>query len=616
MMLRDMTDTTLHGYHGKILEVDLSRGTLEPRRLDPSIAEEYLGGRGLATRLFVDAVDPSCDPLGELNVMVLATSPIIGTRAPTPCRGHMVFKSPLTGVIGSANCGGSWAHFFKCTGYDALVIKGKAKEPVMIDITPQGTEILPAKHLWGKDVHETTDELLEGHENGKRARVLCIGPAGERLVRFAAVMNDKNRAYGRCGPGAVWGAKNLKAIRVTGSEKILIKDEEQYRSGLEQARYLLKAAPVTKRLLKELGTCGLLKLIHVIDMLPHRNFQDNLHDEADLDGISGEAIRDTILERSGACFRCSIACQRHTRVGTRSGEGPEYETTVLMGPSCDIYDLESITLANYVANEQGLDTISLGGTIACAMELAELGYLSFDDGDELVLRFGNHEILEELTRKIAQREGVGDKLAEGANRLAHGVGHPECAMTVKSLEIPAYDPRATWTQALGYMTSPTGACHLRGGYAVSLAFFGGAKEIPRFSSFQSPISIRNMQNHGIIQDSLGICRFTGYALSSEPWARMVSGITGVDFSTQRLEETAERIAALERIFNLKAGATVEDDTLPARFSDEPITIAGEERVLPRSVLEKMRSDYYRLQGWDEEGKPSDDLCKRLNIERA
>jgi len=353
----------------------------------------------------------------------------------------------------------------------------------------------------------------------------------------------------------------------------------------------------------------------VIDMLPHNNFQDNLHDEADLDRISGEALRDNILERAGACFRCPIGCQRHTRVGNRRGEGPEYENTVMLGPSCGIYDQESITLANYAANEYGIDTISLGGTVACAMELYERGYLTPDEADNLDLSFGSHDNLEKLTRKIAIREGVGDKLAEGAYRLAQGVGHPECAMTVKSLEIPAYDPRASWTQALGYVTSPTGACHLRGGYAVSLAFFGGAREIPRFSSFQSPISIHNMQNIGIIQDSLGICRFTGFAFATEPWARMVSGITGLDFSTRRLEETADRIAALERLFNLEAGATLEDDSLPDRFSDEPINVAGKDRVLPREVLEKMRSDYFGLQGWDEDGRPTESLCKKLNVER-
>ena len=599
------------GYHGRVLEVDLTRGDVRALPLDPKTARDYLGGRGLATRLFYDRVDPACDPLSPENVVVLAVSPVIGTTAPTSCRGHMVFKSPLTGFIGSANCGGSFAPVFKSTGYDALVIRGRSASPVRLHITPEKAELLPADELWGLDVHQTNDRLQEGN---KKRRVLCIGPAGERLVRFAAVMNDKNRAYGRAGPGAVFGSKHLKAVTVEGGERTELKDPEQFQSGLEQARYLLKAAPVTKRLLRELGTPGLVKLIDLIEMLPHNNFQDNLHDAEGLERISGETLRDTILERSGACFRCPIACQRHTRVGNRKGEGPEYETTVLLGPCCGVYELPAITLSNYLCNELGMDTITCGATIACAMELFEKGLLPPGETDGVELRFGNAAVLEELTRRIGFREGIGDRLAEGAARLAARYGRPELAMAVKGLELPAYDPRASYTQALGYATSPTGACHLRGGYAVSLAFFGGAKEIPRFSAFQSPISIRNMQNLGIVQDSLGICRFTGYAFGTEPWSRMVSGITGEVFSSARLEEAADRIAALERLFNLAAGATRADDTLPLRFLEEPIQVGGKERVVPRATLAKMITDYYGLQGWDEEGRPKPRLLQRLGID--
>ncbi|MFH2000064.1 MAG: aldehyde ferredoxin oxidoreductase family protein [Planctomycetota bacterium] len=611
-----MTHPIVYGYHGKILDIDLTTGRIEVKPLDTAVIEMYLGGRGMATRLFHDEIDPSCDPLGKDNVVVLATSPLLRTPSPTACRGHMVFKSPLTQVIGSANCGGSWAHVFKGTGYDVLILRGRAAEPVMIDITPQSVQIKPATRLWGLDVHQTTDQLISECEPAAKPKVLCIGPAGERLVRIAAVMNDKNRAYGRTGPGAVFGSKNLKAVRVSGKEEIRIKDMERYQSGLDQARYLLKQAPVTKRLLRELGTVGLFKLINVIDMLPHRNFQDNIHDEALLDNISGEALRDHLLVKSGACFRCPMACQRHTKVGKRFGEGPEYETTVMMGPACDIYDREAITLAGYVCNELGIDTISFGGTVACAMELYEKGYLTKEDTHGLELGFGNHGVLEELARITALREGVGDRLAEGSLRLAKSCGHPELSMTVKGLEMPAYDPRASYTQALGYMTSPTGACHLRGGYAVSLAFFGGTKEIPRFSLLQSPIAIRNMQNHGIIQDSLGICRFTGFAFSAEPWSRMVSGTTGLDFSTARLEETADRIAALERLFNCEAGVTSEHDTLPERFSSEKILVGGEERCITREVIEKLKSDYYELQGWDEQGRPTETRLKSLEITRG
>lgn len=608
-----MNHPPYYGYHHKILEINLSEGRVQIKPLDPVMIEDYLGGRGLATRIFFDEIDPTCDPLGTDNVLVIATSLLIGTRAPTACRGHMVFKSPLTELIGSSNCGGSWASIFKSTGYDVLLIKGKAAEPVMIDICPDEVKIISAKHLWGLDVHETTERLITESEPGKRPCILCIGPAGENLVLISAVMNDKNRAYGRSGSGAVFGSKNLKSIRVSGKEKIQIKDRERFQSGTDQAIYMMKAAPITKRLLRELGTSGLLKLINIMDMLPHKNFQDNIHKDEDLDRISGETLRKKILERAGGCFGCSIACQRHTRIGDKKGEGPEYETIVMTGLDCGVYDLEAITRAHYRCNELGMDTISFGGTLACAMELFERNIISTEETGGVELRFGNAEILSEMVEFTAYRNNIGDKLADGSSRLASFFKYPEFSMSVKKLEMPAYDPRASFTQALGYMTSPTGACHLRGGYAVSLAFFGGTKEIPRFSLLQSPIAIRNMQNLGIIQDSLGICRFTGFAFSTEPWSRMVSAITGLDFSSSRLEEIANRVATLERVFNLAAGMDPEEDTLPERFSMEPILVGGKEKLIQKEAKKKMRSDYYEVQGWDEHGKPPQTLLNALKI---
>ncbi len=291
--------------------------------------------------------------------------------------------------------------------------------------------------------------------------MLCIGPAGENLVRYAVVGNDKNRVYGRCGAGAVWGSKNLKAIRVRGREKTALFDKERFQSGYDQAFYLLRQAPVTKRLMRELGTAGLVELINVIDMLPHRNFQDCTHDEAQLDRVSGETIAKTILERAAGCFLCPIGCQRHTRIEgpdgkVQRGEGPEYETVVLMGPDCDVYDLAAVTTANYRCNELGLDTISFGGTVACAMELNEKGLLPAALEGSGAARFGNAAAMEELAIATAHRRGLGDWLAEGSYRLAERCGRPDLSMTVKKLEIPAYDPRASFTQALGYMTSPSG----------------------------------------------------------------------------------------------------------------------------------------------------------------
>jgi len=599
-----MSNMSFPGYHGKILDIDLSKENIRVKPLAPGIVEEYLGGRGLATRIFYDEMEPLGNPLDADSMIVIATSPLIGTRAPTACRGHMVFKSPLTGVIGSSNCGGSWTHAFKSSGYDVLVIKGKASVPVMIDISPDRVRIIPQSPLWGLDVHETTDRLTSDPETGVGQRILCIGPAGENLVRFASVMNDKNRAFGRGGPGAVFGSKKLKAIRVSGRRVIALKEEERYKAGLDQAQYLIRSAPITKRLLRELGTSGLLKLIHIIEMLPHRNFQDNFHRDEDLDKISGETLRKTILEKAGACYGCSIACQRHTRVKGKKGEGPEYETIVMTGSNCGIYDMDAIARTHYRCNELGLDTISFGGTLACAMELSERGIIPEEDADQTGISFGNAEMLEKMAECIALRNGIGNRLAEGSFRLAEHFRHPEYSMTVKKLEIPGYDPRASYTQALGYMTSPTGACHLRGGYAVSLAFFGGTREIPRFSLLQSPIAIRNMQNLGIIQDSLGICRFTGFAFSTEPWSRMASGITGLNFSTSRLEEIANRVASLERIFNLETGMDAEEDTLPLRFQKESITVGGKEKRISQDLIVRMRKDYYKARDWDEKGIPA------------
>jgi aldehyde:ferredoxin oxidoreductase len=609
---------TLYGFHGKFLDIDLGTGDVRTRPLDLALLADYLGGRGLATRLFYDAVDPACDPLGPDNVFVIAASPLIGTNAPTAGRGHMVFKSPLTGVIGTSNSGGTWGAAFKSAGVDALRVRGRSASPVFIDITPGRVDVLPAHHLWGLDIHQTTDALAADGGPAGKTKVLCIGPAGENLVRIAAVGNDKNRVYGRCGPGAVWGSKNLKAIRVAGREKIRIQDPEKYRSGYDQALYLMKQAPVTKRLLREMGTSGLVELIDVISMLPHRNFLDTLHDEAALERVSGETIARTILERAGGCFLCPIGCQRHTRLEgadgrTERGEGPEYETVVMMGPVCDIYDLPAITRANYRLNELGIDTMSFGGTVACAMELSERGLLTAEDAGGLDLRFGDGPVLERLAIDTAYRRGAGALLADGSFRLAGRFGRTDLSMSVKKLEIPGYDPRASFTQALGYMTSPTGACHLRGGYAVSLAFFGGTKEIPRFSLLQSPIAVRNMQNKGILQDSLGICRFTGYAFDVGPWARMMSGVTGMDFSEGRLEEIANRVAALERLFNYEAGATRDDDLLPPRFAEVPITVAGQEKVVSGEDQDRMRADYYKVRGWDATGRPGDGLLRALKI---
>jgi aldehyde:ferredoxin oxidoreductase len=597
-----------------VIEVDLATGGVKESLIDASL---WLGGRGLAVKLFVDRCEPGCDPLGAGNVFVLATSPLTGTAAPTAGRGHMVFKSPLTGTIGSANSGGRFGKVLKSAGVDALVFTGQSPRPVYIAIADEGdlaarVRVLPADDLWGKTVPEASD-LLAARHGGKDASVLATGPAGERLVRFAALMNEHNRAYGRGGPGAVLGAKKVKAIVVSGRRKTEVAEPERFKDAIDQVRHNMKAVPATKRVLHDLGTAGLVHLIDLMAMLPHRNFQDATHVPALLKQISGEQIRKQILERAGGCFGCPILCQRHTRIGDKRGEGPEYETVVLMGPAVDVYDLEPITLGNYLANELGLDTISLGGTLACAAELFEKGALTAADFGGEAVRFGDAQMYPEIVGRIGAREGLGDLLAEGSLRLAKQAGRPELAMQVKGLELPAYDPRGMLAQALGFMTSPTGGCHLRGGYCVALAFFGGIREVPRFSARQAAITAKNQQDIGIVQDALGICRFTGYAVGLEHWARVFGAVIGQDINRADLEHSAERVAALERLFNLRAGLSRADDTLPPRFRDEAIVIDGRERRVTDSECARMLNDYYLVRGWDEEGAPTKETMEKLKL---
>ncbi len=599
----------------RFIEIDLSTEEIKEGAIDGS---PWLGGRGLAVKLFTDRADPGCDPLGADNVFVVATSPLTGTAAPTAGRGHMVFKSPLTGTIGSANSGGRWAKVMKSAGYDALIVKGAAKRPVYMSITDQGADVSErikihdASDLWGQDVPTVSDELASRH-GGKKASVLATGPAGENRVRFASLMNEKNRAYGRGGPGAVWGAKQLKAIVVNGAGKTEVADRDRFKDAVDQCRHIMKAVPTTKRVLRDLGTAGLTRLIDVMDMLPHRNFQDATHDQSLLKNVSGEAISKKILEREGGCFGCPILCQRHTRIGDKRGEGPEYETVILMGPVLDVYDLEQITLGNYMANELGMDTISLGGTLACAAELFEAGALDQSDFGGESIGFGDAKAYPEIVSRIGMRSGLGDLLAEGSARMAKKAGRPELAMQVKGLELPAYDPRGMHAQALGFMTSPTGACHLRGGYSVQLAFFGGIREVPRFSARQAPVTTKNQQDVGIIQDSLGVCRFTGFATGTEHWARVYGATIGEDVRRSEMEKAAGRIAALERRFNVQAGFTRADDDLPARFSTEPIMIDGRERVITAAERERMLDDFYLVRGWDREGVPTQECLEKLGV---
>ncbi len=594
----------INGYNGKGLEIDLSSGKIIEFTIDDEIIKKYIGGRGLGVFFLTKYFSPNENPLSENSPLIITAGGLTGTRTPTSGRFSITFKSPLTGTITSSNSGGFWGVNFRKTGYDALIIRGISETPAYLYISEGKAEIVKASDLWGRTLLELTDTLRNRYT--KSVKVLGIGPAGENQGLISAIMNDYSRAVARGGPGALMGSKKLKAIVVDGRKKFSPIKQELYEAGIQQANKLLKSMPVTSKALPQLGTIGLLKLINDHDMLPHKNFQDVYHKPENIEKISGELLRKKILLSKRGCFNCTITCTRKTKVGEKVGEGPEYETTALMGANLDIYELEQIALANYICNDYGMDTISFGNTVGLAMELFEKGYLSRKDTGGIDLRFGKNEILQKLAKMTALNEGFGKFIGEGAKRLSERFGVSALAMVVKGLELPGYEPRASYTQALGYATSPRGGCHLKGGYLVTLGFFGGSREVNRFLIDTAAGHVVNEQDSGCVADSLGICRFSFYGFGENELARIYTGYTGIETTPEELKFKAQMIQNIERRFNIKAGFTKKEDTLPERMFNEKIMIAGEPRAIDKeSQFEKMLKKYYEIRGWDKNGYPKD-----------
>lgn len=603
---------TRGGFHGQILRVDLSQGRVSVESLEDDLARDYVGGRGLGSAILWRELPPQTDSLSPQNKLILATGPLNGTGAPLSSRYEMVTKSPLTNTILSTNSGGRFPVALKRTGFDAIIIEGAAQNPCYLWVDHQNVELRDASALWGMNSHQTTERLLE--ETSPRAAVACIGPAGERGVLIASVMNEKDRAAGRGGAGCVMGAKNLKAVVVQGTQKTPVADPERFQEAKKNALAIVSEAPITKNALKEYGTAVLINIINLYGALPTRNFQEGYFPDAD--SVSGETLKELLYERSVACATCSVACGRATRTANRSGEGPEYETIWALGPTCGVKDLELITEANYNCNELGFDTISAGSTIACAMELSERGYLDRDTQEMIreelggELRFGNGEMVLKCTELIGRNEGFGKLLAEGSFRLASRFGHPELSMSVKGLELPAYDPRGFNAMGLAYATSNRGACHLRA-YFIGPEALATPYAVDRFASEGKAALVILYQDLSAVIDSLGLCMFTIFALNPEHYADLLSAVTGESIDGRQLLRMGERIWNLERLFNLRAGFTKKDDALPPRFSQETLPRGHSKNKVVD--LEPLLEEYYRLRGWDKEGVPTEEKLAELGL---
>ena len=595
------------GYAGTFLRINLSTGRIDKEKLDLDLATKFVGGRGLASYFLTQEVDPEIEPLDPANKLIIATGPLTGSRAPTGGRYMVVTKSPLSGTIASSNSGGFWGAELKRAGYDFIIVEGKSSKPCYIHINDEAVEIRDAEKYWGKLVSETTDSLLE--ETGDpKARVLAIGPAGEKLAFLACIMNDKYRAAGRSGVGAVMGSKGLKAIVVRGTGKLKPAREDESKSVLKNILKKIRENDVTSKGLPTYGTSVLVNVINESGIYPTNNFQESYFPTADK--TSGETLAEKYLVRNTACFGCPIACGRYSRVGDIEGEGPEYETVWAYGASCGVDDLEAIIKANYWCNEYGLDTISAGATIACAMELCQKGLVDPDEVDGPALKFGSGEAIVEWTRKMGACEGFGAKLALGSARLAEQYGVPELSMSVKKLELPAYDLRGIQGHGLQSATSNRGGCHVRG-YLIAPEIIGLPEKLDPLSLEGKAVWVKIFQDLTAVIDSLGLCLFTSFALGADDYRDMFNAIAGQDLTTESLLQAGDRIWNLERMFNLKAGVGPEQDKLPRRLLAEPISSGPCKGHVHR--LPELLPEYYKERGWDEKGLPTEEKLAQLEI---
>ena len=579
----------MFGYNGKILRVDLTTRTVKVEALDEIKARKYIGGRGFGTKMMMDEVDPKVDALSPANKLMLVTG-------------------PLTGTIASSNSGGYFGAELKFAGWDAIILEGKASAPVYLNIIDDKVEILDAAPLWGKVLSATTDTLVQTH--GERARILAIGPAGERLSLLAAIMNDRWRAAGRSGVGAVMGSKNLKAIVVKGSGKVAIANDEALKAAYAVCMTKIKENGVTGTGLPAYGTAVLVNIINDNGAFPSNNFQDSVFGKAK--EISGEALAEKYLKKKDPCYRCPIACGRYCEVDDIKGGGPEYETIWAFGSDCGISSLKDIIKANYWCNEYGLDTISAGATLAAAMELYQRGLVKKAElGDGPELTFGNADAIVEWTKRMGKAEGFGAKLALGSFRLCDSYGVPELSMSVKKQEMPAYDPRGIVGQGLSYATSNRGGCHVRG-YMISPEILGLPEKLDRLDTAGKPLWTKIFQDFTAAIDSVGLCLFTSFAMGADDYAALYNAVCGTSITGAEFISSGERIWNLEKQYNLAAGIGSDQDTLPPRLLKESIP-AGPSKGLVHP-LDKVLPEYYSLRGWDAKGIPTKAKLAELGVD--
>jgi aldehyde:ferredoxin oxidoreductase len=610
------------GWTGTILRINLTRGSIKKEPLRQDWAQEYVGGRGLGARYLWEEVDPGLDPFSPRNKLLFVTGPLTGTNASCGARYMVVTKGPLTGAMTTSNSGGHWGPELKCAGYDMIIVEGRAKRPSYIWIHNSEVEIRSAEHLWGRGVWET-EESIRKESGVPDSIVASIGPAGENLVRFAAILNDLHRAAGRSGVGAVMGSKMLKAIAVRGTGGVRLADPRAFMQASWAMKAKLKESDVTAEGLPTYGTEVLVNVINEHGALPTRNHTETVFEHAE--EISGETLTETRLVANKACFACTIACGRvtklpgeaaekfsvhtHPRNWKIAGEGPEYENAWAMGADCGIGDLDALIKTGWLCNDLGMDPITYGATLAAAMELYEKGVID-DSVTGMPLPFGEAGALLAMAEKTARREGFGDALAEGSKRLTARYGRPEFFMGVRGQEFPAYDSRAIQGMGLGYATSNRGACHLKS-YTVSPEILGIPEKMDPHTTEGKADITRVFQDITSAVDASGLCVFLTFGVGLEEMLPQVVAATGIDYTMDSLTLAGERIWNLERMWNERAGVGAGHDMLPKRMLQEPIPSGPAKGLVNK--LGDMLPEYYRLRGWTEDGRVTEKKQDELGL---
>lgn len=595
------------GYSAKILRINLTERIIKTEQLKADVVGKFLGGRGLGARMFSQEVPPRVEALSSENKIFIATGLLTGSEIPASSRYMVVTKSPLNNTIASSNSGGYWGAELKFAGYDMVVLEGKADSPVYITINNDQVKIRDAGHIWGKTVGEATD-VMQAEFGDNQAKALVIGPAGEKCSLIASVMNDRFRAAGRSGVGAVFGSKKVKGIVVRGTSKVKGSCPDALQGVLDGVLSKIRNNGVTGEGLPTYGTAVLVNLINETGTLPVNNFQESYAEKADL--ISGETLAELYDLKKNPCYDCPIDCSHKCTVDGKEVAGPEYETIGAFGANCGVFDLHPIITANYLCNEFGLDTISVGATIATAMELYQRGYIKEEELDGIPLEFGNGAALVEWVRKIGTSEGLGAKMAMGSYRFAQCFGAESYSMHVKKQELPAYDPRGIQGQGLQYATSNRGGCHVRG-YMISPEILGVHGRLDRFKLEGKAAWVKMSQDFTAVIDSLGLCLFTSFALNLDDYLNLVNAVTGADYTSEELLLCGERVWNVERLHNLQEGYSKADDTLPRRLLEDPISNGPSKGWVHQ--LDRLLPEYYQVRGWDSEGVPTPECIFRLGI---